>query len=70
MVQSPENRSRNGHVLIWEQPGLNGDPNTVQKPSGKYRNIWTFRFIINFLLIKWLLAGNSADGDRPVVWCR
>lgn len=34
MVHAPENRSRNGHVLVWDQPGLN-DPNSVQKPTSK-----------------------------------
>lgn len=27
-----ENRSRNGHVLIWDQPGLNSDD---KKPKSK-----------------------------------
>lgn len=36
MVHSPENRSRNGHVLVWDQPGLQNDPNSVQKPESKY----------------------------------
>jgi hypothetical protein len=33
--QNNENRTRNGHVLVWEQAGVNGDD---EKPMSMYTN--------------------------------
>lgn len=59
MVQSPENRSRNGHVLVWDQPGLN-DPNHVPKPESKYLPSLTL------LSLAGCLAHYDGDDDRVI----
>lgn len=41
-----ENRDRNGHVLVWEQPGLDENDRRL----GKHRGIFT-QFIMLFYLI-------------------
>lgn len=45
MVVNTEDRSRNGHVLVWDQPGLNGnanDPHYAGKPESKYPHAQQF----------------------------
>lgn len=33
--ENGENRSRNGHVLVWEQPGLDENERQPKKQRGK-----------------------------------
>lgn len=53
MVQSNENRGRNGHVLIWDQPGLQ---NEVQKPQSNYS-----ASVFLFQLFNWLLTNHFLE---------
>uniref|UniRef100_A0A1B0EUK8 Major facilitator superfamily (MFS) profile domain-containing protein n=2 Tax=Lutzomyia longipalpis TaxID=7200 RepID=A0A1B0EUK8_LUTLO len=45
MVATGENRTRNGHVLVWEQPGL------FQSEDGKHKKKWLgTRHFVTFML--------------------
>ncbi|XP_055703598.1 putative inorganic phosphate cotransporter isoform X1 [Phlebotomus papatasi] len=44
MVATSENRTRNGHVLVWEQPAL------FQSEDGKLKKWWGTRHFVTFML--------------------
>lgn len=44
-----ENRGRNGHVLIWEQPGLDDSERQPKNQRGiTKKNIYTYFFFFIF----------------------